>query len=345
MIKILLLGLLLFLTGSAHAISQTNTGNKVLVGDRTVTDKTLEFNIGSGATNPKLKINSSTTKLQFSNDGTNFTDLGGLVSSSTDIQNVGISATVSGNALTVSLKQSDGSTNCSVSSACSISFRSSTTTSGGFSKLNVTGALSVTVSSGSTLGTVSAVQSTVYVYAINNSGTIELAVSTGLYENSEIISTTAEGGSGAADSIRTIYSTTARTNVPISLIGKVISTQATAGTWATNPSSVAVQPFKNEFRIEHVLINSGCTTIGQSSSSWVGSVSSGGTGQCNINFATGYFSQIPLCFVMGVATGVNTGELAVAYVTLATSNFQFYMSQPGVGAQNRQAQVFCIGYR
>lgn len=141
-----------------------------------------------------------------------------------------ISASVGGSALTVTLN------------ACAISFRNATLTSGTPSTVTISSPISVTVSAGSTLGTTNAVQSTVVVLAINNGGTAELAVvnlAGGVnLDETTLISTTAEGGAGAADSSTTIYSTTARTNVPFRVIGIVTSTQATAGTWSTTPTVV-----------------------------------------------------------------------------------------------------------
>jgi hypothetical protein len=102
--------------------------------------------------------------------------------------------------------------------------------------------VSVVVSSGSTLGTVSGVQSRIVVLALDNAGTVELAVvnisgGTDLTETG-LISTTAEGWAGAADSASTVYSTTARTSLAYRVVGYVESTQATAGTWATAPSTI-----------------------------------------------------------------------------------------------------------
>jgi len=141
-----------------------------------------------------------------------------------------VTASVSANALTVTLN------------ACALAFRSSSLTSGATSTVTVSSPISVTVSSGSTLGTVSAVQSTVMVIAINNAGTVELAVVNisggNNLDETTLISTTAEGGAGAADSASTIYSTTARSSVAFRVVGAIISTQATAGTWATAPSTI-----------------------------------------------------------------------------------------------------------
>jgi len=140
-----------------------------------------------------------------------------------------ISASVGSNALTIS------------ASALSLDFRSATLTSGTVTTVSGTPA-NLVISSGSTLGTVSATQSRIAVLAMNNAGTIELAAVNvaGLNDLSEtnVISTTAEGGAGGADSVNVIYSTTARSNLAYRVIGYIESTQATAGTWASAPSTI-----------------------------------------------------------------------------------------------------------
>lgn len=140
-----------------------------------------------------------------------------------------ISASVAANALTIS------------ASALTLDFRSTTLGSGAVTTVSGTPA-NLVISSGSTLGTVNSVQSRIVVIALNNAGTIELAavnISGGnQLDETNLISTTAEGGAGAADSANVIYSTTARTSLAYRVIGYVESTQATAGTWATAPSTI-----------------------------------------------------------------------------------------------------------
>ena len=140
-----------------------------------------------------------------------------------------ISASVASSALTIS------------ASALSLDFRSATLGSGTVTTVSGTPA-NLVISSGSTLGTVSAVASRIVVIALNNAGMIELAavnISGGnQLDETNLISTTAEGGAGAADSASVIYSATARTSVAYRVIGFIDSTQATAGTWATAPSTI-----------------------------------------------------------------------------------------------------------
>lgn len=152
--------------------------------------------------------------------------------SSNDVQNLALTASVAASALTLSLKTNAG-TNATTLDVVNTAFRDSGSTTGTYNVRVTTGALSITVSSGSTLGQTSAVAGHLYVYLIDNAGTPELAISSTLYPNFAVVSTTAEGGAGAADSATVIYSATARTNVPIKVITRILQTQATAGTWTS----------------------------------------------------------------------------------------------------------------
>ena len=139
-----------------------------------------------------------------------------------------ITASVGSSALTITLNPT------------SLDFRSATIGSGTVTTVNNAAAISVVVPSTATLGTVNAVQSRLVVLAINNAGTMELAVTniSGGSDLSEtgVISTTLIAA--ASNSATLYYSTTARTSVAYRVVGYVESTQATAGTWATAPSTI-----------------------------------------------------------------------------------------------------------
>jgi hypothetical protein len=94
------------------------------------------------------------------------------------------------------------------------------------------------VPSGGTLGTANAVSTVLLVLAIDNAGTVELAIinPTSILDESGLISTTAV--STSSNSAGIAYSTTSRTNVPYRVVGMLISNQATAGIWATQPTLV-----------------------------------------------------------------------------------------------------------
>lgn len=138
-----------------------------------------------------------------------------------------ISASVASSALTIT------------ASSLTLDFRSTTLSSGTVTTVTGTPA-SLVVPSTATLGTTSAVQSRLVVIALNNAGTIELAVvnisgGTNLDETT-LLTTTAISASSTSAS--TVYSTTARTSLAFRVIGYIESTQATAGTWATAPSTI-----------------------------------------------------------------------------------------------------------
>lgn len=140
-----------------------------------------------------------------------------------------ITASVAGNALTVTLNPT------------SLDFRSSSLNSGATNTRTIGSAISLTVPSGATLGTISATAARLAVIALDNAGTVELAIvnlagGSPLLDETNLLTTTAI--SAAAGAATTVYSATARTNVPYRVVGFLDVTQATAGTWATAPSTI-----------------------------------------------------------------------------------------------------------
>lgn len=216
---------------------------------------------GAGAAPVTLAPDASTTKVLTSAGlaaNPSWQAVPSAPDSSKEISNVGLAATVSANALTIALKQSDGSTNpSSGSAACKIGFRSATAATGGYTQRTATAALSTVISSGSTAGHVSAVAEYLYVYAIDNAGVIELAWSSLLFDEGSLVTTTAEGGAGTATSRVIMYSTAARSNVAFRLLGRLKSTQATAGTWVTAISENSLNPFQTIKKQNQVYVVTG----------------------------------------------------------------------------------------
>jgi hypothetical protein len=96
------------------------------------------------------------------------------------------------------------------------------------------------VPASATLGTVNNVQSRLIVIALNNAGTIELAVvnmSSNIQLDETNLATTTAISSGST-SASVVYSTSARTSLAYRVIGSIDSTQTTAGTWAAAPSLI-----------------------------------------------------------------------------------------------------------
>jgi|GEM_PF-6649861 len=157
------------------------------------------------------------------------------------IQNVSFSASVSAKALTVALKGINGS-DPSTLNPVNIAFRSATITDPNILVRSITSASSITLSSGSTLGFTAGQTGNIYVWAIDNAGTVELALSHTInWYPINLVTTMAEGGAGAADSAITLYSTTARTNKSCHLLGVlIIQTGAVAGQWDNAPTQLSV---------------------------------------------------------------------------------------------------------
>lgn len=139
-----------------------------------------------------------------------------------------VSASVAGNALTVGMQP------------CAMDFRNAALTNGTPNTRIIPAALSLTVPAGATLGTANATAARLALLAIDNAGTVELAIANtegGLtFDETGLISTTAI--TNASNSASVVYSAAARANVPYRLVGYVDITEAAAGTWATAPTVV-----------------------------------------------------------------------------------------------------------
>lgn len=156
-----------------------------------------------------------------------------------DISNLGLAITVGSSAMTIALKQADGSTDpASSAGAVKVKMRSSTLATGAVIERSATSAMSLVIPSTATMGRTNALVGHLYHYLIDNAGTLELAVSGKWFGASGIISTTTIGT--GSDSYDVMYSTTGRSNVPFICIGRSIDTQTTAGTWAAAPTTLEV---------------------------------------------------------------------------------------------------------
>jgi hypothetical protein len=139
-----------------------------------------------------------------------------------------ISALVAGNALTLGLAPT------------SLSFRSATASTGSATPVSIASALSLVVPSGATLGTLAATSARMVLLALYNGGApvlgvINLAGGINLDE-SGVISSTAISVSATANNV--VYTTAAVTNSPYRVVGYIDIAEATAGTWATAPTTV-----------------------------------------------------------------------------------------------------------
>lgn len=162
----------------------------------------------------------------------------------------GLAASVAANALTVALKRPDGA-DASATSPMHFSFRSATAATGTPQSRTLSAALSLTVSSGSTLGAVSAASFRLWIVLFDDAGTLRLGVIKPLVETADnpriatlddslLVSSTAEGGAGAADSAGVFYTGSAVTTKPYIILGYLDwdSGLTTAGTWDAGPTRI-----------------------------------------------------------------------------------------------------------
>lgn len=202
-------------------------------------------NSGSKITYGAVKLDSAnavTAVLPISNGGSGALTL----DQSYEMRNVGLFANTTTNTLVMALKTKTGG-DPSSSSPVYIGFRSSTLTLGQYQQVAITAAPStLTISNGSTLGHTSTVAHAVYVYGLYTGSAFKLAASSNNgFDEGLLHTTVAEGGAGAADSETALYADAVYSNVPIRLLGRLMSTQPTAGTWTVDPTSMSLTPFDN----------------------------------------------------------------------------------------------------
>lgn len=154
------------------------------------------------------------------------------------MENVGLSATVGSGNLTVTLRVKDGSSAPSSTNKVGIGFRNATLTTGGFTYVEATSAINVTLPSGGTLGFANSATGYIFVYAINNAGTMELALASSSFFDEGIVHSTTGIGTGS-DSANVLYSGSGRVDVAIRLIGR-ITIQHGAGTWSNSPTVITL---------------------------------------------------------------------------------------------------------
>jgi hypothetical protein len=144
-----------------------------------------------------------------------------------------LSASVASNNLTLSILTAAG-TAPSASDPVIVVFRSSTASSGAYVTRTITSATTTTINSGTTLGHSSGKEETVYVYLLDNSGTVEIALANRADYDHLSLQTTVAFGSD----FYSLMSSTARTSKAIVPFARFKSTQTTAGTWAAAPTEI-----------------------------------------------------------------------------------------------------------
>lgn len=161
------------------------------------------------------------------------------------LKNCTLSAGAAANVLTVSLKDYNGADPTS-STPCVVIFRSATLSNGTTAAIAVTAPTSFTFSAGSSAGTTAGIPFSIWMLGINDAGTFRLGAikaSTDTafvsLDETALVSSTAEGGSGTADSAGIIYTGTAVASKAMRTLGVLTweTGVATPGNW-TAPTQV-----------------------------------------------------------------------------------------------------------
>lgn len=162
--------------------------------------------------------------------------------------NFGLSASASGNALTITLTQANGSAPSSGNPVL-VPFRSTVATTGTVTFGTISATQSITIPNGATLGTSNGVPFRVWIFEEYNGGVPELAVATcsnvstifpcATWEHTLPTTTTIGGSSNTGG---TLYATTGVTADAVRIVGfcSFGSGLTTAGTWASSCTSLQV---------------------------------------------------------------------------------------------------------
>lgn len=159
--------------------------------------------------------------------------------------NLGLTASTASNALTVSLVGANGAAPSSTNPVL-IPFRSTTLATGTPGIDSVQGTVSMTVGSGFTMGCSSGLACRIWVYAIDNGGTVLLglqtcASTTQIFScGDDLLYNTNANNNGTNLNGVLASSTAGLSGKAVRLIGYLEVTETTAGTWATAPSKIQV---------------------------------------------------------------------------------------------------------
>jgi hypothetical protein len=156
-----------------------------------------------------------------------------------------LSVSVAANTLTIAVKTVSGD-DPSATNPVFVAFAQS---DGSYLVRSITAALAVTISSGSTLGLSANTAFNIWLLLIDDAGTVRIGAivcttSTTFFalDESRSVSSTAEGGSGGADSAGVVYTSSAVTSKQFRIAGFATwnAGLATPGAWNTNPDQVTL---------------------------------------------------------------------------------------------------------
>jgi len=204
----------------------------------------------------------------------------------------------------------------------------------------VTAALSITIPSCAALGHVSARDQQVFVYCVDNAGTIELAVSNKFFDPSVRLQSTTAIGAGSTDPA-TLYSNSARTNVAWKPLARCVSNQTTAGTWAAVPKQIDLAPFvlpTTYFHVDRNGSNQTGLTSGANNkvlfTNKVADPAAAFDNATNFRFQPGTAGRYQFYFAVQSNVGASDGPQAMVYKNGSVTLNGTYLGAGSVGIVN-----------
>jgi hypothetical protein len=179
---------------------------------------------------------------------------------------------IGSNALTISLRDAFGSGNPQAATPGKITINNNADfVSGGLVERDITSATSLTVPAGATLGTSSGVEALLYVYLLDANPVVIAVSGIGTWDESAAQSSTAI--SAGATSSTVLYTAAGQTNRFIRLIGRIRTTQTTAGQWASAVTQVSLGVNGN--KIDKSIFTGKGTLAGASAAATLGTLAAG----------------------------------------------------------------------
>lgn len=151
--------------------------------------------------------------------------------------NVGFTAAVASNDLTVTLKNLAGNNPSSTDPVC-VFFRNTTLATGQRLAVNYTASTSVVLPGGGSLGFANSETDFIYIWAVYDGTNRDIGVSRTQFHDHSILHSTTTIGTGS-DATGVIYTTTGRTNAAIRLLGRMTIQYGTAN-WTNAPTNLNV---------------------------------------------------------------------------------------------------------
>lgn len=207
-------------------------------GSSTFTTRILGATLGSSWT-LTLPTGTGTARQRLETDGTGVSSWQSVRRTPADIQNLAIAASISSNILTVSLVTLLNATAPSSTDPIDIAFRNSTLATGQPVVRSVTAATTLTVGTAVSLGLPTATSNTFFVYALDNSGSIELFASAHPYWDEGSLQTTSTTGT----SNQLLFGANARSSMPVRLLGRIKATWTSGVGWSSI-TDIATIPFE-----------------------------------------------------------------------------------------------------